>query len=87
MRGIATVIAVGFVSIILFGIVAPAVLEPIVEVFIQSEAVQNSPIDAQGYANSLLRSVLVWAPLLVLGSGVASAVVWYFRRERVGVRR
>lgn len=87
MRGIATVIFVGFVSIILFGIVAPSILEPIVEVFINDAAVQGSQIDANTYADRMLKSLLVWAPLLVLGSGVASAVVWYFRRERRSARR
>jgi len=87
MRGIATVIFVGFISIILFGIVAPSILEPIVQVFINDAAVQNSQIDANTYADRMLKSLLVWAPLLVLGSGVASAVVWYFRRERRSARR
>lgn len=84
MRGIATVIAVGFFSIILFGIVGPTMLEPIAETFVQDPAVQDSPIAAQEYADSLLTALLVYAPLLVLGSGVVSAIVWYFRRERVG---
>ena len=87
MRGIATVIFVGFISIILFGIVAPSILEPIVQVFINDAAVQNSQIDANTYADRMLKSLLVWAPLLVLGTGVASAVVWYFRKERRSARR
>jgi len=87
MRGIATVIVVGFISIILFGLVAPAIVEPIVEVFLGSAAVQSSPIDAEAYADSMLTSLLVWAPLIVLGSGVASAFVWYIRRERRSTRR
>ena len=86
MRGIATVIAVGFVSILLFGIIAPTILEPIAEVFAADAAVQSSQINASGYVDRMLSSVLLWAPLLVLGSAVASAVVWYFRRERVGRR-
>ena len=87
MRGIATVIAVGFVSIILFGIVAPTIIEPIAEIFVQDSAVQASQIDGQGFVDGLLSSLLLWAPLMVLGSAVVSAIVWYFRRERVGVRR
>ena len=87
MRGIATVIFVGFISIILFGIVAPSILEPIVQVFINDAAVHNSQIDANTYADRMLQSLLVWAPLLVLGTGVASAVVWYFRKERRSARR
>jgi hypothetical protein len=37
----------------------------------------------------MLSSLFVWAPLFVLGASVASAVVWYFRKERTGrtVRR
>jgi hypothetical protein len=82
MRGIGTVIFVGFVSMLLFGVLAPAILEPIVDVVINDPAVQNAPIDGAGIADDMLSSVLVWAPLLVLGAGVVSAVVWYFRKER-----
>ena len=87
MRGIGTVIFVGFASILAFGIVAPAVLEPVVEVVVNDPTVQSSPIDAAAWTDNLLRSVLVWAPLVVLGAGVASAVVWYLRRERRSARR
>lgn len=86
MRGLATIIFVGFVSILLFGIVAPAILEPVAQVFLNSEAIQSSTFGAD-YVDSMLRSILVWAPLIVLGSGVASAVVYYFRKERRAGRR
>ena len=83
MRGIGTVIFVGFISIILFGLVAPSLLEPIVDVVIADSAVQDhEALDGQAFSEDLLQSVLVWAPLLVLGSGVVSAVVWYFRQQR-----
>lgn len=87
MRGIATVISVGFISVLLFGIFAPSVLEPIAETVLQDSAVQDSVVDEQGMVDGLLRSLLVWAPLLVLFSGVASAVVWYLRRERHAAAR
>ena len=87
MRGIATVIAVGFMSILAFGIFAPSALEPIAEVVLQDEAVQNSVVDEQSFVDSLLNSLLVWAPLLVLVAGVVSGAVWYLRRERRTVRR
>lgn len=86
MRGIATVLFVGFVSIILFGIVAPAMLEPVAQVFLNDPAVQSSSFGAD-YVDSMLRSILVWAPLFVLAGGVVSAVVFYFRRERTAGRR
>lgn len=86
MRGIATVLVVGFVSIILFGVVAPAVIEPVAEVFVQ-QMPAGSGIDATEYADRMLTSVLVWAPLVVLGAGVASAAVFYLRRERRSTRR
>jgi len=86
MRGIATVLVVGFTSIILFGVVAPAVIEPVAEVFVQ-QMPSGSGIDASTYADRMLTSVLVWAPLVVLGAGVASAVVFYLRRERRSSRR
>jgi len=86
MRGIGTVIFVGFISIILFGVVAPAVVEPVAEVFVQ-QMPSGTGIDAQTYADRMLTSVLVWAPLITLGLGVASAVVYYFRREQRATRR
>jgi len=86
MRGIATVLVVGFTSIILFGVVAPAVVEPVAEVFVE-QMPSGSGIDADTYADRMLTSVLVWAPLVVLGAGTASAVVWYLRRERRSTRR
>jgi len=86
MRGIATVIIVGFTSIVTFGIFAPAVLEPLAETVLQNQAVQSSPVDANGFVNGLLRTVLMWGPIVTIGAGVASAVVWYLRRERVGRR-
>ena len=82
MRGLATVIFVGFVSIILFGLIAPALLEPNVYVVINDPAVQSSSVDGTGIADNMLSTLLVWAPLFVLSSGVVSAVVWYFRKER-----
>jgi hypothetical protein len=86
MRGIGTVIFVAFVSIILFGVVAPAVVEPVAQVFVQ-QMPSGTGIDAQTYADRMLTSVLVWAPLITLGLGVASAVVYYFRREQRATRR
>jgi len=86
MRGIATVISVGFIGLLLFGIVAPAVLEPIAQFVVSDPAVQNSAIDGQGFANGILSSVLKWSVLFVLAASVASAVVWYLRRERTGRR-
>jgi len=86
MRGIGTVIFVAFVSIILFGVVAPAVVEPVAEVFVE-QMPSGTGIDASTYADRMLTSVLVWAPLLTLGLGVASAVVYYFRREQRATRR
>jgi len=86
MRGIGTVIFVAFVSIILFGVVAPAVVEPVAEVFVQ-QMPSGAGIDAQEYADRMLTSVLVWAPLITLALGVASAVVYYFRREQRATRR
>jgi hypothetical protein len=86
MRGIGTVIFVGFVSIILFGVVAPGIVEPVAQVFVE-QMPEGSGIDADTYADRMLTSVLVWAPLLTLGLGVASAVVYYFRREQRATRR
>ena len=86
MRGIGTVIFVAFVSIILFGVVAPAVVEPVAQVFVE-QMPSGTGIDAQTYADRMLTSVLVWAPLITLGLGVASAVVYYFRREQRATRR
>jgi len=86
MRGIGTVIFVAFVSIILFGVVAPAVVEPVAQVFVE-QMPAGTGIDASTYADRMLTSVLVWAPLITLGVGVASAVVYYLRREQRATRR
>jgi len=87
MRGIATVIVVGFSALVVFGLVAAPVLEPIAQFVVQDPAVQESTIDAQGIADGILTSILSWGVVIVLGAGVASAVVWYLRRERVVGRR
>lgn len=86
MRGIGTVIFVGFISMLLFGVIAPGIIEPVADVFVD-QMPAGSGINASEYADRMLTSVLVWAPLVVLGSGVASAVVWYLRRERRSARR
>lgn len=87
MRGIATVIVVGFVSLLLFGVIAPGILEPVAQVVVQEMPAESGVLDATDFADRLLTSVLVWAPLVVLAAGVASAVVWYLRRERRSARR
>lgn len=89
MRGVGTVIAVAFFSIILFGIVAPAVLEPMAQFVLgYSDSINTQlGIDMAAYTDNMYAVVFMWAPLIVLGAGVASAVVWYLRRERVARRR
>jgi len=88
MRGIGTVIFVGFVSALLFGIVAPAVLEPVAQFVVQEMPAGGGDgtggsaiIDADSYADRMLDVVLVYSPLIVLAVGVLSAVVYYLRRE------
>lgn len=86
MRGIGTVIFVGFVSALLFGVVAPAVVEPVAQVFVEqmpggSGDGSTALLDANSYADRMLTAVLVYAPLIVLAVGVLSAVVYYLRRE------
>ena len=88
MRGIGTVIFVGFVSALMFGIVAPAVLEPVAQFVVQEMPAGGGDgtggsaiIDADSYADRMLDVVLVYSPLIVLAVGVLSAVVYYLRRE------
>lgn len=89
MRGVATVIGVAFVSILLFGIFAPALLEGVGGFVIgygpSIEAQLGMDIDA--YTDNLYSVVFLWAPLITLGAAVTSAVVWYLRQERVARRR
>lgn len=87
MRGIATVIMVGFISILLFGVFAPAAVEPIGDFVVNDPTVQDSEIDADGFQQNLYSVLFVWAPLLVLASGVVFAVRWYLKRERITGRR
>jgi len=88
MRGIGTVIFVGFVSALLFGVIAPAVVEPVAQVFVEQMpsgsgdgSGSTALLDANSYADRMLTAVLVYAPLIVLAVGVLSAVVYYLRRE------
>jgi uncharacterized membrane protein YjgN (DUF898 family) len=87
MRGIVTVIIVGFISILLFGVFAPAAVEPIGEFVVNDPTVQDSEIDAKSFQQNLYSVLFVWAPLLVLASGVVFAVRWYLKRERITGRR
>lgn len=87
MRGIATVIMVGFISILLFGVFAPAAVEPIGDFVVNDPTVQDSEIDADGFQQNLYSVLFVWAPLLVLASAVVFAVRWYLKRERITGRR
>jgi len=89
MRGVGTVIAVAFFSIILFGIIAPAVVEPMAQFVLGYSGIIDGQlgIDMAAYTDNMYSVVFLWAPLIVLGSAVASAVVWYLRRERVARRR
>ena len=86
MRGLATAIFVGFISILLFGVFAPAVVEPLAE-FVVEQMPANAAVDAEAFQGRLYNVLFVWAPLFVLGAGVVSAIVWYFRRERRTARR
>jgi len=87
MRGVAVAITTGFVAMIMFGMVAPAALEPIMTVVTSNQAVQNSAIDAAGLADGLRNSIFVWGPLIVCGFGVVWAVRYYLRRELLTGRR
>jgi len=83
MRGIGAVIITAFVALLLFGVFAPAALEPIGQFVVNNPTVQNSAIDAQGIWDGLRRVVFIWAPLFVLASSVVFAVRWYLNRERL----
>lgn len=86
MRGITTVIVTTFSALLLFGIFAPAVIEPIADVVTSNAVVQDHRVDADGIATSTQRVTLVWGPLLFIAGAVAFAIRWYIRRERVGRR-
>lgn len=88
MRGMIAVIMTAFTAMILFGIFAPAVLEPIAEVVVGDEAVQQaSYIDAAGVRDGLFNTIFKWSVLFVLGSSVVFGVRWYLRREALTGRR
>lgn len=82
MRGIAAVIVTIFLSALLFGIFAPAILEPIGDFVTASTVVQNSRFDAAGLFNDLKQVILIWAPILTIGGSVVFAVRYYLNRER-----
>ena len=60
--------------------IGTVLFEPVAEVFVQ-QMPAGTGIDAQAFADRMLTSVLVYAPLIVLAVGVLSAVVYYLRRE------
>jgi len=81
MRGIAVVVVTTFIAMIMFGLVAPAALEPIMDVVTSNQAVQDSVIDGAGLADGLRNAIFVWGPLITVGFGVVWAVRYYLRRE------
>jgi len=83
MRGIGVVIITAFTALLLFGVFAPAALEPIGQYVVNDPTVQASPIDAAGMWDGLRRVIFIWAPLFVLGAGVIWAVRYYLQRERL----
>jgi hypothetical protein len=88
MRGIAVVLTTIFVSALLFGVFAPAILEPIGQAVTGFQTVQNSQIDAAGLFDGLKNVLLIWAPILTIGASIVFGVRYYLKRERfVGVRR
>jgi hypothetical protein len=88
MRGIAVVLSTIFVSSLLFGILAPAMLEPVGNFVTGISAVKNSPIDAAGLFDGLKNVLLIYAPILTIGASIVFGVRYYLRRERfVGRRR
>lgn len=82
MRGIAVVIVTVFTSAILFGVFAPAALEPIGQAVTSYDAVQNSVIDGKGLFNSLKQVILIWAPIITIGASIVFAIRYYLNRER-----
>lgn len=87
MRGIFAVLITIFVSALLFGVFAPAALEPIGQAVTSYEAVQNSPIDAKGLFGSLKNVLLIYAPIITIGASIVFAVRYYLNRERIVARR
>lgn len=87
MRGIAMVLVTIFVSALLFGILAPSLLEPIGKAVTGYTTVQNSPIDAAGLFDGLKNVILIWSPIIVIGGSVVFAVRYYLNRERFVARR
>ena len=88
MRGIAVVLTTIFMSALLFGVFAPAILEPIGQAVTGFETVQNSQIDATGLFDGLRNVLLIWAPILTIGASIVFGIRYYLRREQfVGVRR
>ena len=90
MRGIVTVIVVGFDALLLFGVFAPALLEPVAEVVVNNEAVANSETFGEtstSVRDGLFSTIFLWGPLMTLGAAVVFAVRWYLRREQITGRR
>jgi len=82
MRGIAAIIVTIFTSALVFGVFAPSILEPIGKAVTGFSAVQNSTIDAAGLFNGLKQVILLWSPILLIGSSIVFAIRYYLNRER-----
>jgi len=86
MRGIAGVLVTIFISALLFGILAPAVLEPIGEFVVNYPGIAGSKIDAAGLFDGLKNVILLWAPIITIGGSIIFAVRYYLNRERFVAR-
>lgn len=82
MRGIAVVIVTIFTSALVFGVFAPSILEPIGQVVTSFSSVKNSPIDGAGLFNGLKQVILLWGPIIVIGSSIVFAIRYYLNREK-----
>lgn len=85
MRAVITIIAGFFAAIMVFTLVAGPIFEPIADIVLGYDVVQQ-----QGYDSTILSTqavLLRWGPLLILGGILLAGVRWALRREQFTGRR
>lgn len=65
-------------------LVGGPVLEDIGSSVGQYDSINNGPMDGDGMIQGIYDAILIYMPLIVIGGIILFAVVYIFRRERVG---
>lgn len=65
-------------------LVGAPVLEDIGSVVGGYDSIDNGPMDGSGMIDNIYDAILVYMPLITIGGIILFAIVYTFRRERIG---